>query len=76
MRESYQRTSLRLIVAIITFGIGVVAASAWFITISVSIGDKHKVIKTRSEGDVPIQLWGIYYAIEGAATNVKWELAP
>ena len=46
------------------------------VTISVSIGDKHKVIKTRSEGDVPIQLWGIYYALEGAATNVKWELAP
>jgi hypothetical protein len=46
------------------------------VTIGVNIGDKRKVIKTRSEGDVPIQLWGIYYAIDGALGNVKWENRP
>jgi hypothetical protein len=46
------------------------------VTISVSVGEKRKVIKTRSEGDVPIQLWGIYYALEGTLANVKWESSP
>jgi hypothetical protein len=43
------------------------------VNISVSIGDKRKVIRTRNEGEVPIQLWGIYWAIEGAIVYVKWD---
>ena len=43
------------------------------VSVRVRIGDKHKVIKTSNEGDVPIQLWGIYYAIEGAWAKVEWQ---
>lgn len=43
------------------------------VNIHVSIGDKHKTIRSRSEGHVPSQLWGIYYAIDGASANVKWK---
>ena len=40
---------------------------------SVVIGDKRKVIRTRSEGDVPMELWGLFMAIDGAAAKTKWE---
>jgi hypothetical protein len=43
------------------------------VRIDVRVGDKHKRILTSNEGDVPIRLWGIYYAIEGARANVKWQ---
>jgi hypothetical protein len=43
------------------------------VTLSVSLGEKRKLVKTRSEGDVPIALWGIYYALDGTLANVKWE---
>jgi hypothetical protein len=46
---------------------------AGIVTLSVSLGEKRKVVKTRSEGDVPIALWGIYYALDGSLANVKWE---
>lgn len=46
------------------------------VTIGVNIGDKRKVIKTRNEGDVPIELWAIYYALEGTLGNVQWEKSP
>ena len=45
------------------YGMGWVDAA--MVTVSVSIGERHKTIVTRNEGDVPIRLWGIYYAIEG-----------
>jgi hypothetical protein len=48
-------------------------ADSTIVTLSVTLGVKRKVIQTRSEGNVPIQLWGIYYAIDGALANVKWE---
>ena len=43
------------------------------VTLSVSLGEKRKVVKTRSEGDVLITLWGIYYALDGTLAKVKWE---
>lgn len=43
------------------------------VTLSVSLGEKRKVVKTRSEGEVPIALWGIYYALDGTLANVEWE---
>ena len=46
------------------------------VRVDVRIGDRHKTIKTRNEGDVPIQLWGIYYAIEGACAHVDWQASP
>jgi hypothetical protein len=42
------------------------------VNISVMIGDKHKLIKTRNEGEVPINLWGIYMAVDGALSHVTW----
>jgi hypothetical protein len=73
----YFNNLLRLIEAQGYFSMNNQYAMGWvdsvIVTISVRIGDKLKVIKTRSEGDVPIQLWGIYYAVEGAFGNVKWE---
>ena len=73
----YFNNLLRLIEARGYFSMDNQYAMGWvdsvIVTIGVNIGDKRKVIKTRSEGDVPIELWGIYYAIEGALGNVKWE---
>ena len=43
------------------------------VTMTVNLAEKRKTIKTTNEGEVPIQLWGIYYAIEGAMAHVKWE---
>ena len=51
-------------------------ADSKIVTLTVSVGEKRKVIKTTSEGDVPIQLWGIYYALDGTLTNVKWDGSP
>ena len=42
------------------------------VNMSVMIGDKHKMIKTRNEGEVPTPLWGIYMAVDGALTRVTW----
>lgn len=46
------------------------------VRVDVRIGERHKTIETRNEGDVPIQLWGIYYAIEGAWAHVDWRTSP
>jgi hypothetical protein len=46
------------------------------VRVGVRIGDRHKTIETRNEGDVPIHLWGIYYAIEGAWSHVDWRTSP
>lgn len=43
------------------------------VRVTVRVGDRHKTIVAGNEGDVPLQLWGIYYAIEGAAAKVKWQ---
>jgi hypothetical protein len=42
------------------------------VNMGVMIGDKHKLIRTRNEAEVPIQLWGIYMAVDGALTHVTW----
>lgn len=73
----YFNNLLRLIESQEYFSMNDTYAMGWvdstIVTVSVRIGDKKKVIRTRSEGDVPIQLWGIYYAIEGALAKVTWE---
>lgn len=56
------------------YAMGWVDAS--MVKVYVSIGERHKTIVTRNEGDVPIQLWGIYYAIEGARAHVDWQTSP
>jgi hypothetical protein len=42
------------------------------VNLRVSVGDTSKTITTRNEGEVPPQLWGIYYAIEGVLDHVSW----
>jgi hypothetical protein len=42
------------------------------VLLRVSVGDTSKTITTRNEGEVPPQLWGIYYAIEGVLDHVSW----
>jgi len=80
LRAYYYNNLLRLIESQGYFDMKGGYAMGWvdskIVTLTVSVGEKRKVIKTRSEGDVPIQLWGIYYALEGALTNVKWESSP
>ena len=49
---------------------------ATMVRVGVRIGEKRKIIVSRNEGDVPIKLWGIYYAIEGALANVDWRTSP
>ena len=77
LRPYFYNQLLRLIEAQGYFQMQDDFAMGWedstIVTLSVTLGTKRKVIKTRSEGDVPIQLWGIYYAIDGALANVKWE---
>jgi hypothetical protein len=43
------------------------------VSVQIRIGDKDQIVETRNEGQVPIQLWGIYYAIEGTMASVDWE---
>lgn len=43
------------------------------VRMSVVIGDKRKVIRTSSEGDVPIELWGVFMAVDGVAAKTKWK---
>jgi hypothetical protein len=31
------------------------------------------MIRTTSEGNVPLKLWGFYMAIDGAAAHIKWD---
>jgi hypothetical protein len=80
LRAYYFNNLLKLIEAQGYFNMNSQYAMGWadslIVTISVRIGDKQKIIKTRSEGHVPIQLWGIYYAIDGALTNVIWRTSP
>jgi hypothetical protein len=42
------------------------------VTMSVSVGDKRKVIKTTNEGAVPSQLRLIYSAVDSALRKVRW----
>jgi hypothetical protein len=48
----------------------------WFdalvVRLNVSIGERHKTILTSNEGHVPLKLWGLYMAIDGAAAHTKW----
>ena len=46
------------------------------VTLKISIGDRHKMIRTTSEGDVPLKLWGFFMAVDGAAAHIKWNDAP
>jgi hypothetical protein len=43
------------------------------VNMSVTVGDKRKVIRTRNEGEVPLQLWGIYMAVDGAVAHTTWK---
>jgi|ERR1051326_42580 hypothetical protein len=51
-------------------------ATGWFdsliVTMRVSIGDRKKTIRTSNEGEVPVPLWGIYMAVDGAVAYTKW----
>src|SRR2546430_13078826 len=40
--------------------------------LTVKLGEKVKTVRTRNEGDVPIELGTIYLAIDGAASHVIW----
>lgn len=42
------------------------------VTLNISIGDRRKTIRTTSEGNVPLKLWGFYMAVDGAAAHIKW----
>jgi hypothetical protein len=42
------------------------------VKMNISIGDRRKTIRTSSEGDVPLKLWGLYMAIDGAVARTKW----
>jgi hypothetical protein len=80
LRAYYYNNLLRLIESQGYFDMKSQYAMEWedskIVTLAVSIGDRRKVIKTTSEGEVPIQLWGIYYAVEGTLANVKWDSSP
>lgn len=80
LRAYYFNNLLRLIEGEDYFSMSNQYAMEWvdsvIVTISVSIGEKNKVVRTRSEGHVPIPLWGIYYAVEGASAHVRWESRP
>ena len=77
LRPNFYNQLLRLVEAQGYFQMRDEYAMGWedstIVTLSVTLGAKRKIIKTRNEGEVPIQLWGIYYAIDGALANVKWE---
>jgi hypothetical protein len=77
LRAYFYNQLLRLVEAQGYFQMQGEYAMGWedsgIVILSVTLAAKRKVIKTRSEGDVPIQLWGIYYAIDGTLANVKWE---
>ena len=76
LRAYYFNNLLKLIESQGYFGMKDEYAMGWvdstIVTLSVAIGDRRKVIRTRSEGHVPIQLWGIFYAIDGAVANMNW----
>jgi hypothetical protein len=76
LRAYYYNNLLKLIEFQGYFGMKDAYAMGWedstIVNLSVTVGDKRKVIRTRSEGHVPIQLWGIYYAIDGAVANTNW----
>jgi hypothetical protein len=42
------------------------------VKMSVMVGNKRKTIRTSNEGEVPLQLWGIYMAVDGAEAYTKW----
>jgi hypothetical protein len=76
--SSYYHSSLiRLIESQGYFSMNDGYAMGWvdstIVKLRVSIGDTSKKITTRNEGEVPPQLWGIYYAIEGVLDHVSWE---
>lgn len=76
----YFNNLLRLIEAQDYFAMSNQYAMGWMdaamVRVGVRVGERHKTIVTRNEGDVPIQLWGIYYAIEGARAKVDWRTSP
>ena len=43
------------------------------VNLSVISGDRRKLIRTRNEGEVPMQLWGLYMAIDGVVANAIWK---
>jgi hypothetical protein len=45
---------------------------ALVVKLTISIGDRHKTIRTANEGEVPLKLWGLYLAIDGAVARTKW----
>jgi hypothetical protein len=51
-------------------------AMLWFdalnVKMTVSIGNRRKTIRTSNEGQVPLQLWGLYMAFDGAVARTKW----
>ena len=42
------------------------------VRMNISIGNRHKTIRTSNEGEVPPKLWGLYMAIDGAIARTKW----
>jgi hypothetical protein len=76
----YFNNLLRLIEEQGYFGMSNQYAMGWvdsaMVRVGVRIGERHKTIETTNEGDVPIELWGIYYAIEGAWAHVDWRTSP
>jgi hypothetical protein len=42
------------------------------VKMNISIGDRRKTIRTSNEGKVPLKLWGLYMAIDGAVAHTKW----
>jgi hypothetical protein len=45
---------------------------ATVVKLSISIGDRRKVILTADEGNVPLKLWGLYLALDGAVAQTEW----
>ncbi len=43
------------------------------VNLSITKEGKRKTVRTSHEGEVPIQLWGIYMAIDGVLAKSKWK---
>ena len=73
----YHSNLLRLIESQGYFAMNDQYAMGWIdstnVKVRVSIGETSKEITTTNEGEVPRELWGMYYAIEGVLDHVKWQ---
>ena len=72
----YFNNLLRFIESQGLFGMKDEYAMGWedstIVNLGVVSGDRHKTVKTRNEGEVPVQLWGIFMAIDGVVANAVW----